>query len=405
MAPEQARDAANVDVRADIYSLGCTLYFLLTGRPPFDGGSLATKIAAHQLSEPNPVENLRHDLLAGLAEVVRKMMAKDPAERYQKPEEVVQALTICFKGKGKQPTAKASPENVKAAKPIADSKLSLKREGKSIFEKKTIAPIVAPRQTMKERPSPVVLVKNSVKAWQRKGWLMAAGGAAAALLLLGVIGLWGAGVFKVKTANGDAPPPNPRLVDAPTPTIPRSDYDDLAKGRWVAVLPSAEEFDRLRTAKAFTRGEPKYIDGVLQCNDSILLFPPLQAKDAIIRAWASKPGPKFNANVTLILRRDDDHSVGAFFGGGGFFGIGRGNNHGVWKDLQTCQFSEPYDGFFEFAFAAVGDRLIVYANGRKILETRDDTPPNGPMAVGIGSKAFTDGVALFRDIEVQVLDK
>jgi serine/threonine protein kinase len=113
MAPEQARDAANVDVRADIYSLGCTLYFLLTGRPPFDGGSLATKIAAHQLSEPNPVENLRQDLLAGLAEVVRKMMAKDPADRYQKPEEVVQALTTCLEAK--QPTAKASSRNAVAA--------------------------------------------------------------------------------------------------------------------------------------------------------------------------------------------------------------------------------------------------------------------------------------------------
>jgi serine/threonine protein kinase len=113
MAPEQARDATNVDVRADIYSLGCTLYFLLTGRPPFDGGSLATKIAAHQLSEPNPVENLRQDLLAGLAEVVRKMMAKDPADRYQKPEEVVQALTTCLEAK--QPTAKASSRNAVAA--------------------------------------------------------------------------------------------------------------------------------------------------------------------------------------------------------------------------------------------------------------------------------------------------
>ena len=114
MAPEQARDAANVDVRADIYSLGCTLYCLLTGRPPFDGGSLATKIAAHQLSEPNPVESLRPDLPAGLAEVVRKMMAKDPTDRFQTPEEVMQALTTCLKAK--QPTTKASPRNAGAAR-------------------------------------------------------------------------------------------------------------------------------------------------------------------------------------------------------------------------------------------------------------------------------------------------
>jgi len=106
----------------------------------------------------------------------------------------------------------------------------------------------------------------------------------------------------------------------------------------------------------------------------------------------------------LILRRNDDDFVGAVFGGSGYFDIGRKRDH-VWKDLQTCQFSEPYDGFFEFAFAAVGDRLFVYANGRKILEARDDAPPDGPMSVGVGSKASPDGVALFRDIEVQVLDK
>jgi serine/threonine protein kinase len=125
MAPEQARDGANVDVRADIYSLGCTLYCLLTGRPPFDGGSLATKIAAHQLSEPDPVESLRTDLPAGLAEVVRKMMAKDPADRYQKPEEVVQALTTCLKAK--QPTAKASPLNVGAARKKAVAPFAIGR--------------------------------------------------------------------------------------------------------------------------------------------------------------------------------------------------------------------------------------------------------------------------------------
>jgi WD40 repeat protein/serine/threonine protein kinase len=92
LPPEQARDAHGVDVRADIYSLGCTLYQLLTGSVPFPGGSPMEKVFKHQLEEPTPIEKLRTDLPKGLPAVVRKMMAKVPEQRYQTPEEVALAL-------------------------------------------------------------------------------------------------------------------------------------------------------------------------------------------------------------------------------------------------------------------------------------------------------------------------
>jgi serine/threonine protein kinase len=92
MAPEQTLDAARADIRADVYSLGCTLYYLLTGSPPFTGKSQFELLQAHQSKEATPLDRLRPEVPADLAAVVAKMMAKDPARRYQKPAEVVQAL-------------------------------------------------------------------------------------------------------------------------------------------------------------------------------------------------------------------------------------------------------------------------------------------------------------------------
>jgi serine/threonine protein kinase len=93
LAPEQARRSHDVDIRADLYSLGCTLYFLLTGRVPFAGGTIAEKLVQHQLDEPEPVEQLRPDVPPSLAAVVRKLMAKKPEQRYQSPAEVAEALS------------------------------------------------------------------------------------------------------------------------------------------------------------------------------------------------------------------------------------------------------------------------------------------------------------------------
>ncbi len=92
VAPEQIRDAHSADTRADVYSLGCTLYFLLTGQPPFPGGNLNQKLAAHLERDPEALATQRMELPPDLVRVVERMMAKDPAARFQTPSEVVSAL-------------------------------------------------------------------------------------------------------------------------------------------------------------------------------------------------------------------------------------------------------------------------------------------------------------------------
>lgn len=102
LAPEQAVNSHEVDHRADIYGLGCSLYYLLTGRPPFPEGSLAQRIAAHQNSEPVPVSDLRRDCPRGLMEICQKMMQKNREHRYQECRAVAKRLRVFIEAYNKQ---------------------------------------------------------------------------------------------------------------------------------------------------------------------------------------------------------------------------------------------------------------------------------------------------------------
>jgi serine/threonine protein kinase len=92
MSPEQAVDAATVDQRADIYSLGCTMYDLLTGRPPFVGRTAMEVITKHQREPVVPPDMVVRNVPRSLSEILIKLIAKRPAERYQTMGEVITAL-------------------------------------------------------------------------------------------------------------------------------------------------------------------------------------------------------------------------------------------------------------------------------------------------------------------------
>lgn len=93
LAPEQALDSHGADRRADIYSLGATFYFLLTGNPPFtEGKTVAQKIMLLQTKPPRPLSEFRHDVPPAVESIITRMMAKKADVRYQTLEEVIEAL-------------------------------------------------------------------------------------------------------------------------------------------------------------------------------------------------------------------------------------------------------------------------------------------------------------------------
>lgn len=92
IAPEQLENPRGVDVRADLYSLGCTFYFLLTGQVPFPGGSLVQKLDRQRWHAAPSPNQLRKEITPALAAVVRKLMHKAPDDRFQTPGELASAL-------------------------------------------------------------------------------------------------------------------------------------------------------------------------------------------------------------------------------------------------------------------------------------------------------------------------
>jgi serine/threonine protein kinase len=92
IAPEQGRNSHNVDIRADLYSLGCTFYHLLTGQVPFPGESATQKLVSHLMDQARPVEQLRPDVPSSVVRVVRKLMAKRPEDRFATPQHLLKAL-------------------------------------------------------------------------------------------------------------------------------------------------------------------------------------------------------------------------------------------------------------------------------------------------------------------------
>jgi serine/threonine protein kinase len=102
-APEQTRDAHRADIRADIYGLGCVLYHLLAGQPPFADTHAVRQIVRHATEAPRPLRQFNAEIPDALQEIVNGMMAKDPAQRYPIPNHAARALRVFLQSEALSP--------------------------------------------------------------------------------------------------------------------------------------------------------------------------------------------------------------------------------------------------------------------------------------------------------------
>jgi len=177
IAPEQASNARAADIRADVYSLGCTLYHLLTGRTPYPGGTHVEKMLKHIQQEPTPLEQLRADLPAGLVEVVARMMAKDPADRYQEPAQVAAALAAFVaapSGPLALPVARTLIEPAPDAVPVVRTIIEGKPAGPLVDRTAAITKLETLPPSRRFRPGRLLLVAGGLAV-------------AALLVVLGVV--------------------------------------------------------------------------------------------------------------------------------------------------------------------------------------------------------------------------
>ena len=217
IAPEQILDAPNADIRADIYSLGGTLFYLLTGRPPFQATSLYDLYQAHISRDADPLNLLRPEVPAELAALVAKMMAKDPSRRFQTPGEVADALKPFFR-KGNQPPASGTEvsrgdrSNPGQSRPAASSAPTQPATGmrpasppqpsvETPRPESKWASLVDFRETERsvEGPSPTPPAPSKRPPGHIRGVAIAAG--LASVLLLGGLAIW-QGTVRVKTPEG-----------------------------------------------------------------------------------------------------------------------------------------------------------------------------------------------------------
>jgi serine/threonine protein kinase len=209
MAPEQAEDSHRVDHRADIYSLGCTLYYLLTGREPFPGETVLKRMIAHMERHAPSLRLARSDVPAALDEAYLKMMAKRPEERPASMTEVVSLLQACKAAAAESPTSRpdlkvsseAPLKRAGAPKTRADPTIFARpkeAEGLAIGEELSLEDLVvdvrpeAPVAPLRPAPRPALARTQPLKrksSTQSRSRLSRAGLAFLALAAAGVLGV------------------------------------------------------------------------------------------------------------------------------------------------------------------------------------------------------------------------
>lgn len=312
MSPEQGKNSSSVDARSDLYSLGCTLYFLLAGQPPFPHGTTLEKLLQHQIDPPKPVRELRPDIPVEVAQIVHKLLAKKPEDRHQSGSELAQALEPWsvwdfeperLKSSGKLPRPQIAPEALPVNQTPKEPVTKITLHDPFDFDESVALPPLPPPPTLengkKKQPLPQQPQPVQPKQQKKRPWLLA--------ITATVFVLFAGGFFIIRGMGSPPPKPNdqsqskddtrPPKKDAPITPIRKVDPDTIDfflphDTEIVAVLNVAE----LNKSKFFQENMlPEFKDfvGLFKSNIAI---DPFQAVERVVIGI-----PAGNPSQSLII--------------------------------------------------------------------------------------------------------
>ncbi|HUT88143.1 MAG TPA: protein kinase [Thermoguttaceae bacterium] len=288
MAPEQAEDTHAADHRADVYALGCTLYRLLTGEPPYAGETLVQVLLAHRQAPIPSIRDARPDVPPELDAVFHRMMAKTPQYRYQSMAEVIPDLEACLPGERPASQPPPPPPVSQPRQSTTDSKLNAFLEGLGEGGVATgrKAPPIA-QETIAHRPAQETGVISGQGLFSRplsrnKFMLLGIGGGVAALLLVAAVFL------AVVARGGGEPEPEPQIAraagasTAPAPQVELTSRQD--ETRLILRWPAPEREDAVLEID----GQSQDLSSLLDETNPDQLRIPLQAGSH--RVWIARRG-------------------------------------------------------------------------------------------------------------------
>ncbi len=419
IAPEQANDSKKADHRADIYSLGCTLYFLLTGHPPFQGETILKRLMAHQQQPAPSLHSARDDVPAALEAAYQTMMAKKAADRPRSMTEVIELLEACRTTPNAAKQARADLKTF--AETFMKRATPRKRDrspNSSVFAKRTVRTglefdpdlnledlvmgyreEVKPRELTEEQLPPKLPRVVRPKSWSRRSSVIPGLG------LLALVGLCVAGYSLLPRKQPTAikePTLAPSTVGPTTPVAvipagfrPLFNGKDLAD--WVSQDGQVSDWD-VRDGELVFRGQSP--NGYLFTRKHYANFglrlefqaPAVTNSGVVLGNFDATDNPPDFVEFNISGLDDSRDKIGDFFN------YKSGPDRRQLTPLSVKM--KPVQSWNTMEVVRIGSMASVSVNGQK-LEYAEDLPSvEGPRRIGL--QGFK-GKIRFRNVEIEEL--